>query len=432
MESFSDRWRSSVSTHSGAASAASVGDPLTQFAPAAYTTLMTTLERHAARGWSNVSGEAERSFTSQGGAGRSSPDVRPPGPSVPGLKIRNPRRSQPLLLHRGRQARREASTSLIEYPRETEGPHMTAVWMAAIVALATFGVVTTTVRLAARPLERAALRLAGAGRRRSGDFLTLRLMPLVAGGDRRVHPHSPGVCPIRAARSKAGAPIVAPAAAGAHRRRLDMGRCATSGRRAGSFDVLVAQDRIDAGDILLDAFAVDTPELLVAITGFVRHRTLSLRAYGCASPPSSPPSSPTSAPTRARSTISGTCCAVALAGATGMTSEMMAWSAAVEHDADEHAIRGGVAGVDFASALVNVVRLGQSPLLDSLSQRLSRRRRPAAKGGPALARSCGQRPRPAIDARRSRASARRRRRGRLPAALFRVHEAVEVAIAFMR
>ena len=321
---------------------------------------------------------------------------------------------------------------------------MTAVWMAAIVALATFGVVTTTVRLAARPLERAALRLAGAGRCRSGDFLTLRLMPLVAAGIVVCILILPAFARFepRGHEESAGAPIVALAAVGAALLASAGWRVLRDVRATRRLvRTWLARARpLDAGDILLDAFAVDTPEPLVAITGFVRHRLFLSERVLAACKPAELAAVVAHERAHARTFDNLRCLLVrACVGACRRDRhdhEMeRAWSAAVEHDADEYAIRGGVAGVDLASALVNVVRLGQSPLLDSPVSAFHEGDDLQRRVGLALGNtSCGQRPRlmqltrAAVLVLLLAAAAA----AASPAALFRVHEAVEVAIAFMR
>jgi Peptidase family M48 len=321
---------------------------------------------------------------------------------------------------------------------------MTAVWMAAIVALAAFGVVTITVRLASRPLERAALRLAGAGRCRSGDLLTLRLLPLGAAAIVVCILILPAFVRFepRGHEESAGAPIVALAAAGA-------ALLASAGWRM-LRDVqatrrlvrtwLARATSIDAGDVRLDAFAVDTPEPLVAITGIVRHRLFLSRRVLAACTPAELAAVVAHERAHARTFDNLRCLLVrACVGAwrRGRHDHEMerAWSAAVEHDADEYAIRGGVSGVDLASALVNVVRLGQSPLLDAPVSAFHEGDDLQRRVGLALgSTSRGQRARLmqltragvlALPLAAAAAAAS-------PGALLWVHEAVEAAIAFMR
>jgi Peptidase family M48 len=321
---------------------------------------------------------------------------------------------------------------------------MTAVWMAAIVALAAFGVVTTIVRLAARPLERAALRLAGAGRCRSGDLLILRLLPLGAAAIVVCIFVLPAFVRFepRGHEESAGAPIVALAAVGAAllaSAGWRMVRDVQATRRL--VRIWLARARsIETGNVRLDAFAVDTPEPLVAITGFVRHRLFLSERVLAACKPGELAAVIAHEHAHARTYDNLRCLLVrACVGAwrRGRNDHEMerAWSAAVEHDADEYAIRAGVAGVDLASALVNVVRLGQSPLVDAPVSAFHEGDDLQRRVGRALGNtSCGRRPRllqltrAAVLALPLAALAA----AASPGALLWVHEAVERAIAFMR
>jgi hypothetical protein len=321
---------------------------------------------------------------------------------------------------------------------------MTAAWMAGIVALAAFGVVTTAVRLAARPLEHAALKLARAGRCRSGDLLTLRLLPLGTAAivvcifilpafvrfEPRGHKESAGVLIV--ALAAVGAALLASAG---RRMRRDV----QATRRLVRTWLNRARP-IDAGDVRLDAFAVDTPEPLVAITGFVRHRLfLSERVLAACTPVEL---AAVVAHERAhartfdnlRYLLVRACVGAWRRGRHDQEMER-AWLAGVEHDADEHAISRGIAGVDLASALVKVVRLGQSSLLDAPVSAFHEGDDLQRRVGLALgSMGCGERPRlmqltrAAVLALPLAASAA----AAWPGALFRVHEAVERAIAFLR
>ncbi len=154
--------------------------------PAAYTTILTTLERLRRKGFLTRDSAGARLRRTRRCWGRAELTERLASRALGAwLRRSGGGRPDPVLLHRRRQQPRRSSA---RRARSTDSPEaagahaMTAAPLGVVVWLATFALAVILARLCCRPLQRAALALAREGRCHADDLLFLRLR---AGARRR-------------------------------------------------------------------------------------------------------------------------------------------------------------------------------------------------------------------------------------------------------
>jgi hypothetical protein len=249
---------------------------------------------------------------------------------------------------------------------------VTPVALAGVIGLATFAACTVTTRVAVRPLERAMLGLARTGRCSGTDLLAVRLLPLgiasltilvfVLPAFARFEP--------RGLDESAGLPILAAALLGA----ILLAAAAWRVIRDLRATRLLVRGWLERARPVAwldsNAFVVDTPEPLVAVTGIVRTRIfLSARVLAACGPAEiaavvEHERGHLRAADNFKRLLLRACPGALRCGSHDRALEH-AWSVVTEDAADAFAIRRGVEGLDLASALVAIVRLGPAPSLDA-------------------------------------------------------------------
>jgi len=313
-----------------------------------------------------------------------------------------------------------------------------------IVSLATFALAVGVARLIWRPLQRAGLTLAPEGRCLADDLVFLRLAPaltalvvvtvLVVPAFLLFEP--------RGRTEAAGVPILLLASVGAALVGASMCRAVRAlwTTHALTREWLARATPLVRPGLLLPAFIVNTPESLVAVTGIVRRRLfVSDRVLAACGPQeldailAHEAGHVGSADNLRRLLIRA--CPDAFWRAPEDHALERAWSSAAEEAADRFALRRGVDAVDLASALVAVARVGTPPRPASIASTFIEeddveRRVRRALGGSARASVPGW---------------LRLLRGAglalhlialgvaaAPGALSGIHEAVELAVGFLR
>jgi Zn-dependent protease with chaperone function len=249
---------------------------------------------------------------------------------------------------------------------------VTPVALAGVIALATFAACIVTTRIAIRPVERAMVDLARTRRCSAIDLLALRLLPLgiacltvfifVLPAFALFEP--------RGLEESAGVPMLAAAVVGAVLLTAAVWRAirdlrATRRLVRGWLKRARPVTWVDA-----NAFAVDTPEPLVAVAGILRTRIfLSERVLAACEPAEiaavvAHERGHLRAADNFKRLLLRACPGALRVGSHDRAVEH-AWSVVTEDAADAFAIRRGVGGLDLASALVAIVRLGPAPPLDA-------------------------------------------------------------------
>jgi Peptidase family M48 len=249
---------------------------------------------------------------------------------------------------------------------------VTLVALAGVIALATFAVCAITTRIAIRPVERAMIGLARTRRCSPTDLLALRLLPLGIAGLTIFVFVLPAFALFepRGLEESAGAPLLAAALLGAVLLAAAAWRAVRDLRAT---RLLVRSWLTRARPVQwvdANAFAVDTPEPLVAIAGILRTRIfLSERVLAACEPAEiaavvEHERGHLRAADNLKRLLLRACPGALRLGSHDRAVEH-AWSAVTEDAADAFAIRRGVGGLDLASALVAIVRLGPAPSLDA-------------------------------------------------------------------
>ena len=253
---------------------------------------------------------------------------------------------------------------------------MTAAPLGVVVWFATFALAVILARLCCRPLQRAALALAREGRCHADDLLFLRLAPVLVA----IVPVVVLVGPAfylfepRGRAETVGAPMLLLAALGAALVGVSVWRAARALRetRALTREWIARATPLIHPGIGLPAFVVKTPQPLVAVTGIVRRRLfVSDRVLAACGPAEldailAHEAAHVGAADNLRRLLIRACPDAFWLAPEDRALER-AWSSASEEAADGFALRRGVDGVDLASALVAVARVGTAPRLASIA-----------------------------------------------------------------
>jgi hypothetical protein len=320
---------------------------------------------------------------------------------------------------------------------------MTLPALGLIVSLGTFALVVVVVRACCGPLKRAALTRARDGRCRPDDLLLVRLAPvlialvtlfvLVVPAFLRFEP--------RGRTETAGGPVLFLAAIGAAFLIASSWRVVRDlfRTRALTREWLSRGTPFHHRLLRVPAFIVDTPDPLVAVTGVVRPRLFVSRRVLTACEAAEleaiieHEAGHLGAADNVKRLLLRACPDSFRRRPEDLALERV-WSAASEDAADDAAGRRGVDGVDLASALVSVARLGPAPRLEAIasgfheSDDVERRVRRALSGAPGELTPPWLRLRLAGLALLSVTAAT----VAAPGALAGVHEIIELAVAFLR
>jgi Zn-dependent protease with chaperone function len=319
---------------------------------------------------------------------------------------------------------------------------VTPVALAGVIALATFAVCTVAARIAVRPVERAMIGLALTRRCTATDLLALRLLP-------------PGIaCATvfifvlpafalfepRGLEESAGVPILAAALLGAVLLAAAAWRIIRDVRATRLLVRSWLERARPIAWVDSNAFAVDTPEPLVAVAGILRTRIfLSERVLLACGPAEiaamvEHERGHLRAADNFKRLLLRACPGALRVGSHDRAVER-AWSVVTEDAADACAIRRGVGGLDLASALVAIVRLGPAPPLDAplspfhegddLERRVRRAVDPDELPDPPLALGLMRAAALALPLAAPLTAA-------IPGTLYAVHQFVERGVAFMR